>query len=473
MIRVAEASADPLRVQQNVNAGGLFTMKGGHFGCSGKLTFRAGSTDIWTEILYGTLDDAIGGAPDTSAPEITVLSPVAASTIDGTVELQVRVTDPAPSMGLKSLQVGNLVTDTTRKVLDCGPTSAVCSWSQGDSTFRATMPAINPATPGTLEVTVVDNKGRMATAAVANLAVQSISEVEPNAEYCSGCCTIGHGSLKNHPCQEMAHVKRFVLRGTVNQSDDESTRQQTAPLDLREVLWVRTGQTDPSGIWIREFCEDLVLLDDYFEEIYEVNGKTAISATLSWFGPSLNLNLYKVHWELSPNPFYWTNVVAGERPNPRLEQKTLHAILSGPPYGSWPPSQLLCVSWADGSATTDAPIPYSLSVKIVRAVTFSVKIPDNTASAASPVHVVGNTDAGASWDVPLQPMGGLMWWWWGTWHYEEGTRLDYKYVLGDATHAELSTSCGEAPSRTLVLGSGVQDVEDTVANWKGVAPCPP
>ena len=56
----------------------------------------------------------------------------------------------------------------------------------------------------------------------------------------------------------------------------------------------------------------------------------------------------------------------------------------------------------------------------------------------------------------------------------EGTALEYKYVLGDWTYVEKDAACGEIANRTLVVTFGEGDrqaVNDTVLNWRNVAPC--
>jgi glycosidase len=56
----------------------------------------------------------------------------------------------------------------------------------------------------------------------------------------------------------------------------------------------------------------------------------------------------------------------------------------------------------------------------------------------------------------------------------EGTQLEYKYTLGDWDHVEKDAACGEIANRQLTLtygSSGTQAVDDTVANWRNVAPC--
>lgn len=56
----------------------------------------------------------------------------------------------------------------------------------------------------------------------------------------------------------------------------------------------------------------------------------------------------------------------------------------------------------------------------------------------------------------------------------EGTQIEYKYTLGSWDFVEKGGACEEIANRqlTLVYGSnGQQTVNDTVANWRNVAPC--
>jgi glycosidase/fibronectin type 3 domain-containing protein len=58
---------------------------------------------------------------------------------------------------------------------------------------------------------------------------------------------------------------------------------------------------------------------------------------------------------------------------------------------------------------------------------------------------------------------------------QEGTNLEYKYVLGDWAYVEKDASCGEISNRRLILTygqDGTQTVEDSVLNWRGVGSCP-
>jgi hypothetical protein len=97
-------------------------------------------------------------------------------------------------------------------------------------------------------------------------------------------------------------------------------------------------------------------------------------------------------------------------------------------------------------------------------ITFEVTVPASTDGTGRPVHIAGTLAGlgGSDWD----PTAGTM------------TRVDathqYKYVLGDWNYVEKDASCGEISNRALTMtygASGTQTVNDTVPNWRNVAPC--
>jgi len=56
----------------------------------------------------------------------------------------------------------------------------------------------------------------------------------------------------------------------------------------------------------------------------------------------------------------------------------------------------------------------------------------------------------------------------------EGTSIEYNYTLGDWPHVERGGSCEQIANRQLTLSygsNGTQTVDDTVLNWRNVAPC--
>ncbi len=57
---------------------------------------------------------------------------------------------------------------------------------------------------------------------------------------------------------------------------------------------------------------------------------------------------------------------------------------------------------------------------------------------------------------------------------KESTPIEYKYTLGDWDHVEKDGACGEIGNRQLTLSygaNGIQTVNDSVPNWRNVAPC--
>jgi hypothetical protein len=57
---------------------------------------------------------------------------------------------------------------------------------------------------------------------------------------------------------------------------------------------------------------------------------------------------------------------------------------------------------------------------------------------------------------------------------KESTQIEYKYTLGDWDHVEKDAGCGEIGNRQLTLSygiTGIQEINDTVLNWRNVSPC--
>ena len=99
--------------------------------------------------------------------------------------------------------------------------------------------------------------------------------------------------------------------------------------------------------------------------------------------------------------------------------------------------------------------------------------------AGSTVYIAGTLsrlDGGLpDWDpgaVSLTAVSGGLWT--ITLTGDEGTSIEYKYTLGSWDFVEKGASCEELSNRTLTLeygSDGQQVVNDTVANWRNVAPC--
>jgi glycosidase len=109
----------------------------------------------------------------------------------------------------------------------------------------------------------------------------------------------------------------------------------------------------------------------------------------------------------------------------------------------------------------------------------NVTVPASTDSTGRSVYVAGTLDrldgGFPQWNpgaVVLTRVDGTHWRiaFTGT----EATQLEYKYTLGDFEHVEKGTACDEIANRQLTLAfgsSGTQTVDDTVPNWRNVAPC--
>jgi len=116
-------------------------------------------------------------------------------------------------------------------------------------------------------------------------------------------------------------------------------------------------------------------------------------------------------------------------------------------------------------------------------VVFTVTVPASTDGTGRTAHVAGTLSrldaAFPDWDpsaVSLTFTRLDATHWTRTFTGLEGTQLEYKYTLGDWEHVEKGPglACAEVANRLLTLSygsSGTQDVNDTVDNWRNVAPC--
>jgi fibronectin type 3 domain-containing protein len=110
---------------------------------------------------------------------------------------------------------------------------------------------------------------------------------------------------------------------------------------------------------------------------------------------------------------------------------------------------------------------------------FNVTVPASTDSTGRSVYIAGFLDRldppGPQWDpggVVLTRVDATHWT--ITLHGREATQLEYKFTLGDWEHVEKGAGCGEIANRQLTLSfgsNGTQTVNDTVLNWRNVAPC--
>jgi glycosidase/fibronectin type 3 domain-containing protein len=111
--------------------------------------------------------------------------------------------------------------------------------------------------------------------------------------------------------------------------------------------------------------------------------------------------------------------------------------------------------------------------------TFNVTVPATTDATGRSVHIAGfldRLDGGfPQWDPGATALTRVDATHWRiTFTGKESTQLEYKYTLGDWDHVEKDATCGEIANRQLTLSygsSGSQTANDTVQNWRTVAPC--
>ncbi|MBZ5547950.1 MAG: alpha-glucosidase C-terminal domain-containing protein [Acidobacteriia bacterium] len=113
--------------------------------------------------------------------------------------------------------------------------------------------------------------------------------------------------------------------------------------------------------------------------------------------------------------------------------------------------------------------------------TFNVTVPATTDSTGFSVHIAGTLDlldgGLPQWDpgaTALAKVDGTHWT--ITLTGNEGVQLQYKYTLGSWDYVEKGAVCDEIANRQLTLTYGTtgnQTANDTVPNWRNVAPCGP
>lgn len=112
-------------------------------------------------------------------------------------------------------------------------------------------------------------------------------------------------------------------------------------------------------------------------------------------------------------------------------------------------------------------------------VVFTVTVPVSTEGTDRSVYIAGTLDR-LDGGLPQWDAGGVVLTrldathWTITLTGKESTQIEYKYTLGDFDHVEKGSSCDEIGNRQLTLSygsTGTQNVNDTVLNWRNVAPC--
>ncbi len=112
-------------------------------------------------------------------------------------------------------------------------------------------------------------------------------------------------------------------------------------------------------------------------------------------------------------------------------------------------------------------------------VTFNVTVPASTDATGRSAYIAGTLDRLDGGLPAWNPAGVVLTrvdatHWTITLTGDELTQIEYKYTLGSWDYIEKDNACGEIANRSLTLsygGSGTQTVNDTVQNWRNVAPC--
>jgi glycosidase len=125
------------------------------------------------------------------------------------------------------------------------------------------------------------------------------------------------------------------------------------------------------------------------------------------------------------------------------------------------------------AASTEASgVPSALAVDVTLVVT-----PPATTPANATLYIAGNQPEICNWcnQHTASLAKGADGKWRITITWPEGTSVEYKYTLGDWDHVEKGASCDEIANRKFTVQPSGDDatmtVEDTVKNWRNVAPC--
>jgi len=140
--------------------------------------------------------------------------------------------------------------------------------------------------------------------------------------------------------------------------------------------------------------------------------------------------------------------------------------------------RVLAVDLSFNRSAPTAPVEGTAELRTVT-LQFNVTVPTTTDGTGRMVYIAGFLDR-LDGGLPQWNPGGVVLTRVDASHWsiqltgKESTQLEYKYTLGDWDHVEKGASCDEIGNRQLTLSygsTGVQTVNDTVLNWRNVAPC--
>lgn len=110
---------------------------------------------------------------------------------------------------------------------------------------------------------------------------------------------------------------------------------------------------------------------------------------------------------------------------------------------------------------------------------FNVTVPATTDATGRSVYIAGLLDR-LDGGLPQWNPGGVVLTrvdathWSITLTGKESVQIEYKYALGSWDYVEKDSTCGEVGNRQLTLNygaTGIMTINDTVVNWRNVAPC--
>ncbi len=140
--------------------------------------------------------------------------------------------------------------------------------------------------------------------------------------------------------------------------------------------------------------------------------------------------------------------------------------------------RVLAVDQSFNRSAPSVPVEATAELRTVTLV-FNVTVPASTDGTGLAVHIAGfldRLDGGyPQWDPAATSLTRVdATHWTMTFTGLEATQLEYKYTLGSWDSVEKDGACGEIANRQLTLSygsTGTQTVNDTVENWRNVAPC--
>lgn len=200
-----------------------------------------------------------------------------------------------------------------------------------------------------------------------------------------------------------------------------------------------------------------------------VTGASPNEIDLAWDAVAGDPTMYGYEVQRSADGTAWDAI--------GLTTDTTYADLAVSEGDTWQ-YRLVAVDLSFNRSAPSAPVTGAAQTRTVTVV-FTVAVPSTTDGTGRSVYIAGTLDrldgGLPSWDPGGQVMTRVdATHWTVTLSGSEGTQIEYKYALGSWDYVEKDGSCGEISNRQLTLAyasTGTQAVNDTVLNWRNVAPC--